>query len=104
MYLDLDQIERIAKQRQESGGRVTASPEVILAMVDRIRALESRASQDGGGEAAAFEAWAESEGYDLMLAKPADAALGAIFHDEATDGAWNAWQARAALAGREGGK
>lgn len=46
MELDLDHIERIAKQRQEAGGRLAARPEVILAMAARIRALES-ASQPG---------------------------------------------------------
>lgn len=46
MELDLDHIERIATQRQEAGGRLTARPEVILAMVSRIRELES-ASQPG---------------------------------------------------------
>ncbi|MDE4918382.1 hypothetical protein ACUXAV_000424 [Cupriavidus metallidurans] len=50
MELDLDHIERIAKQRQEAGGRLAARPEVILAMAARIRALES-ASQPGIGEA-----------------------------------------------------
>lgn len=50
MELDLDHIERIAKQRQEAGGRLAARPEVILAMAARIRALES-ASQPGSGEA-----------------------------------------------------
>ncbi|MCA3186566.1 MULTISPECIES: hypothetical protein [unclassified Cupriavidus] len=47
MELDLDHIERIAKQRQEAGGRVTARPEVILAMVARIRELESAAAEIG---------------------------------------------------------
>lgn len=51
MELDLDHIERIAKQRQEAGGRVTARPEVILEMAARIRALESRASNAGGAVA-----------------------------------------------------
>lgn len=43
--LDLDHIERIARQRQEAGGRVTARPSVILALIARLRAAELDAAR-----------------------------------------------------------
>lgn len=55
MELDLEHIERVARQRQEAGARVAVRPEVILAMVSHIRELES-ASQPGGGEAEKIDA------------------------------------------------